>query len=207
MRKYVLVKSFAIVFLIFLSSNSMDSSYAKNAENSASLTIVKADSFTDFGGNVYKTVRIGNQVWMAENLKATRGANGSMLDGVYSYNNDESNVPEYGRLYTWEAAKNACPKGWHLPAKQEWDSLASSLGPDPVQKLSSGGRSGFDARFGGRLAGDSFGYMGEIGLYWSSTESMNPDHAVQVLLIKNEANIRSDHTPVSGGLSVRYVKD
>lgn len=175
--------------------------------NPGSLIVEKAESVTDFDGNVYRTIRIGNRVWMAENLRAIRSSDGSMLNGVYAYDNDESHVPEYGRLYTWEAAKNACLKGWHLPTKQEWDSLASSLGPDPVQKLSSGGSSGFDAKFGGRLAGESFGYMGEIELYWSSTASMNPGHAVQVLLVKNEANIHSDHTPVSSGLSVRYVKD
>lgn len=153
-----------------------------------------------------QTVTIGDQVWMAENLKVTVNSNGNRLNGVYAYNDNESNVAEYGRLYTWQAALNAQPPGWHLPSEQEWNILVSTLGANPVAKLIFGGSSGFNAKFGGRLASGNYGYMGEIGMYWTSTASGN-EHAVQILLVNNETEIQWDNTPVNCGLSVRYVRD
>ncbi len=94
-------------------------------------------SVTDIDGNVYPTVKIGNQVWMRENLKTTRYADGTNITGYYSYDNDESNDANgYGKLYTWGAASNGvssntnpsgvqgvCPDGWHLPSHREWTKL------------------------------------------------------------------------------------
>jgi len=65
------------------------------------------------------TVVIGTQTWMAENLRVARDPEGNPVQ-CWCYDNDEQNCNKYGRLYTWEAAIKACPKGWHLPSDEEW---------------------------------------------------------------------------------------
>jgi uncharacterized protein (TIGR02145 family) len=69
----------------------------------------------------YKVVKIGNQVWMAENLAFKTNS------GSYVYDNNETNVEIYGRLYDWYTAKTACPTGWHLPNDSEWTILTDYL--------------------------------------------------------------------------------
>jgi uncharacterized protein (TIGR02145 family) len=198
---------FTVVLIIVFCQAAADAGSSGNIYYSGLSIGEEPSPVTDSEGHVYKTVKIGNQVFMAENLKTTKAPDGSVLEGVYAYDNDESHVSEYGRLYTWESAKRACMKGWHLPSEEEWNVLASALTPHPVEKLMSNENTGFFAKSGGRLAGGQYDYMGELGLYWTSTASSNSGHAVQILLIKNETKILSDHTPVTGGLSVRYVKD
>ena len=67
-------------------------------------------------GQVYRTVTIGEQTWMAENLNYA-------MDGSYCYDDDPANCAKYGRLYTWSVSKTACPTGWHLPTKDDWWTL------------------------------------------------------------------------------------
>jgi uncharacterized protein (TIGR02145 family) len=80
------------------------------------------DTWTDGrDGKKYNIITIGNQTWMAENL-AYNGPDreGNQIAGIYAYDNDENNVPDYGRLYTYAAAKAACPDGWDLPSADDW---------------------------------------------------------------------------------------
>ena len=89
-------------------------------------------NIVDQDGNNCKTVTIGTQVWMAENLKVITFNNGvSLVLGTdYSwYNNDISNKTNYGALYsTWVVQKsNLCPAGWHVPSKEDWCTLALTL--------------------------------------------------------------------------------
>lgn len=112
----------------------------------------------DGDGNNYTVVKIGSQVWMAENLKTTKYANGdniatttpstqnigSETDPKYqwSYNGDEESVAKFGRLYTWYAAndiRGIAPAGWHLSTNDDWNTLKnylSSIGFDHAKSLS-----------------------------------------------------------------------
>jgi uncharacterized protein (TIGR02145 family) len=98
----------------------------------------------DVDGNKYKTVTIGTQVWMAENLKTTRYNDGTPIPLVTDYeewaalttpaycwyNNDSSHKEVYGALYNWYAVNTAkiCPEGWHVPSDEEWIELRNYLG-------------------------------------------------------------------------------
>jgi uncharacterized protein (TIGR02145 family) len=102
-------------------------------------------TMTDQDGNVYQTVLIGNQWWMAENLKAIHYRNGdaipnvsdgteweNLTTGAYcAYDNNESNADIYGYLYNWYAVddtRNIAPEGWHIPTETEWQTLIDYLG-------------------------------------------------------------------------------
>ena len=102
---------------------------------------------SDLDGNTYNTVTIGEQVWMAENLKTTKYNNGDLigtstpitkdisLENMPKYQwangGNESNVDTYGRLYTWFAVndnRKVCPAHWHVPTQAEWTTLTDYLG-------------------------------------------------------------------------------
>jgi len=105
-------------------------------------------STIDYEGKTYKTVKIGNQWWMAENLAylpsvspGTEGSNTTPYYYVYDYNGTSVSAAKtsdkyetYGVLYNWEAAKTACPPGWHLPTDSEWEQLASFISDDRYSK-------------------------------------------------------------------------
>lgn len=109
------------------------------------LIIAEGPPVTDYDGNVYKTVQIGNQTWMAENLKSKHYSDGASLR-YFEYNDDTSNVRVYGRLYRWAAAmrnaassntnpsrvQGASPVGWHIPSDAEWQVLVNNLGGNAV---------------------------------------------------------------------------
>ncbi len=118
-------------------------------------------SMTDQQGNVYKTIVIGSQEWMAENLKTSIYRNGNpistnLTDAEWQntlttqisawcfYNNDNQNECPYGKLYNWYAvtdSRNLCPTGWHVPSEAEWIILTDYFGGGPVSggKLKSTG--------------------------------------------------------------------
>lgn len=115
------------------------------------LTSSCEQKLTDIDGNIYKTVKIGDQVWMAENLRVTRYNNGDPIETTNPANIDISDLVEpkfqwvfggkeelaatYGRLYTWYAATDArkiCPEGWHVITDAEWAKLYNYFGGKSV---------------------------------------------------------------------------
>jgi uncharacterized protein (TIGR02145 family) len=136
-------------------------SYATNENGTTygnEISFVARNMVIDYDGNIYGIVTIGNQIWMAENLKTTHYADGTAIQLVESsaswdallytdkamcyYDNSSTNADTYGALYTWAAAMNgaasssvnpsgiqgACPAGWHLPSDAEWTELTDNLG-------------------------------------------------------------------------------
>jgi uncharacterized protein (TIGR02145 family) len=104
-----------------------------------------AGAVTDYDGNEYYTVQIGDQIWMAENLKSTHLKNGTVIPlvtgntewgnlstpGLCWYNNEEiANKETYGSLYNWYTVetRKLCPDGWHVPKDEEWTELIDNLG-------------------------------------------------------------------------------
>ena len=75
-------------------------------------------------GQTYKTVKIGDQTWMAENLNYADSINTpSLLERSWCYNDKKDNCKKFGRLYSYEQAKEICPEGWHLPSSNEYSQL------------------------------------------------------------------------------------
>jgi len=103
---------------------------------------------TDTEGNIYKTITIGTQTWMAENLKTIKYNDGTTIPlvtdgaawaalstpGYCWYNNDVTNKSTYGALYNWYTVNTGklCPAGWHVPSYEEWTTLTTYLGGDMV---------------------------------------------------------------------------
>ena len=103
------------------------------AEVVEEIEIVEITTFTDNRDqHVYKTVKIGEQVWFAENL-AFRASS-----GCWEYDDQISNLELYGYLYTWEAATKSCPDGWHLPTDDEWKELEIFIGMSQEEADESG---------------------------------------------------------------------
>ncbi|MFC1481759.1 FISUMP domain-containing protein [Candidatus Neomarinimicrobiota bacterium] len=186
---------------------SVTSDDGQTVTDSAAVSVApEPGSPTDFDGNTYTTIQIGTQLWMAENFKGMHTASGEALTGANAYNDDDANVEIYGRLYTWEAALDANPSGWHLPSAAEWDVLITAVGSNPVEKLVDGGSTGFNVKFGGIRNSDDYGYLGVFGAFWTATQSTS-DHAATRLFAGSESNVIMDNDLIDNGKSVRYIRD
>lgn len=170
-------------------------------------------AFTDSrDGKTYKTIKIGNQIWMAENLNYVTEKGSWIIQG-------DSSGKLFGRFYDWEAAKEAIPAGWHLPSKQEFEILCASLGvaelpnSDKLYKLLvEGGIAEFNVKLTGSY-NDSYGKKGQIASFWSSEESwlsrINPFMEFPwrlVLRAPNYVNIGKG-AESDEGFNVRCIKD
>jgi len=181
------------------------------------VVLSKFGKFTDSrDGKTYKTVKIGTQTWMAENLAYKTST------GCKAYDNNESNVAIYGYLYNWETAKNTCPAGWHLPSDEEWKILTTYIGgiPNAGGKLKETGtnhwrspnkeatnETGFTALPGGyRFENGAFSNIGSHGYWWSSTE-FAPTSAWCRGIWYYGSDVIRDNCVKIGGFSVRCIKD
>jgi len=172
-------------------------------------------------GKTYKIVKIGKQVWMAENLAYKASS------GCWAYDNDTNNVSKYGYLYNFETAQNVCPEGYHLPTKAEFETLLKNYGGSKDSKanytaLMPDGASGFSALLGGlnrsgnpNYPNGAFKEKGGFGYFWSTSPYKRfwnfhtyANNNAWILFVNNYgkgAKISYTHQPWSA--SVRCVKN
>ena len=183
---------------------------------------VQYDSIVDNrDGQVYKTVKIGEQVWMAQNLNYIDTAKAIFKDSSWCYDNNPRNCTLAGRLYTWTVAKDSlCPEGYHLPDTTEWNTLFASVGgtanAGTVLRSILGWDSvngtndyGFSAvAVGERYHSGSFDSEGTKAFIWTATalpeESENSAYAAYFV---ENATVSFKKNFKDNGASVRCLKD
>jgi uncharacterized protein (TIGR02145 family) len=148
------------------------------------------DIIHDSEGNSYPTIKIGNQIWMAENLKTNQFSDGTaipMIANGYEWQNSDTscqciydNNEDYlvfGRLYNWFCIKqgNLCPEGWRIPTLEDWKELAENFGGFPIAGKALQNENEFNAKLAGSRFG-SFEGIGKSVYYWTaSTDKNQPD--------------------------------
>ena len=199
------------------SSTKSSSSGAKSSSSSVTPCDVNTEKncFMDSrDGQTYKTVTIGTQTWMAENLNYETA-------NSYCYDDSASNCTKYGRLYEWEVATTACPEGWHLPTKAEFETLFTAVGGESIagQKLKS--TTGWTA-YSGITNEDAFAFSalpagnrgddgecyteGYYAFFWSSTE-LSSYNAYNMYLYYSINDAYLNYNYKDSGFSVRCLKD
>jgi len=192
-------------------------------------------TLNDIDNNAYKTIQVGAQTWMAENLRTTRFNDNSLIPLVTSasvwaglstpaftfYNNDSIS---YGALYNWYAISSAklCPSGWHVPTDGDWTALTIYLGGDSISggniketgtahwlspNTSADNLSGLSAIPSGFInSSGSFNNIKRTAYFWTATE-FNTVDAYYRFILYNYSQIVKSNSSKLGGLSVRCIKD
>lgn len=181
---------------------------------------------TDSDGTTYKSIKIGTQCWMAENLNKgefvevtnqyTYQTNNTTIE-KYGYFNNESNCAQYGGLYEWDEmmayttpteSQGICPAGWHIPSEQEWNQLVIHLGGvlEAGDQLKEGGSSGFEALMAGQRNGESFENLNLNGYFWTSTQK-DETEKLSVKIVHNLSKLVYEFEHKAKGKSIRCIKD
>jgi len=163
--------------------------------------------------NKYRTVKIGNQTWMAENLNYKS-------EGSSCYKNDESNCAKYGRLYSWNEAIKVCPNGWHLPSEKEFETLIDAAGGVNVAGKNLKSASGWQ---GGNEENDVLGFsvlpagyrdfegkfrlQGMLARFWGATELPRNGVSYIVFYADEDEGKKSVTIKDDSQFSVRCLKD
>ncbi len=180
----------------------------------------------DSEGNEYKAVEIGQQIWLAENLRSSSHPSGES----WCYDEKSENCENYGRLYNWEAAMVVCPDGWGLPSDEDWQELGRSIedSENVAQVLKSKDlwsprkdRDGkLEIEVGEFVGVDSVGFNGlpgghyfegffydlnSGGYWWSSTQSSDKV-ALSRVLDYNSEEFQNNLFDIEHGFSVRCIK-
>lgn len=179
----------------------LKSAILKEGENPSETQTVK-----DIDGNSYHTAKIGNQIWMTDNLRTTRYNDSNSISENYTwYNNDSARFNNrYGKLYKGNVliSKNLCPSGWHVPTAEEWTSLINFLSSKDLSDkvifnpVAGGYKWGF---------GNNFVSLDKNGNWWSSSGTNKRvawNRESQILYYIEDRGLSAEY-----GLSVRCIKD
>jgi len=173
-------------------------------------------TFTDSrDGKIYKTVKIGTQTWMAENLAYKTD------NGCWAYDNNPKNVTTYGYLYDFKTAKKVCPEGWHIPSDEEWVALITHLGGsrlvgDKLKTITTWDKqganptnsSGFSAVAAGIFDADAnaFSELGRQTSWWSTAQLNSYTYYIYCVYY-DSSDITKSNDFETNGHSVRCIKD
>lgn len=154
-------------------------------------------------GATYKTITIGNQVWLAENIRFNSAQ--SLCPDI-----KERACSEFGRFYTFADAMMVCPAGWHIPDQREWDVLLNHFGGNrrAIAHLQHGGSAKFGALFGGVFApsvGQLLGF-GEWEIFWANVEHRETQEALTVYL-HHEQGVTYHFNTILNYNGVRCLQD
>jgi len=165
-------------------------------------------TFTDKrDGEIYKTVKIGNQVWMAENIryKANEGH-------YFIYKtNKETNIKN-GYLYNWTTAQKVCPTDWKLPSENDFKSLINYYKNDKgknatFKSITSNNNNSFSALLSGYRDYKGFVHKDKFSLFWSSTD-ITDEHAWLLSIEKKKKKVWTHPYHTKGvACSIRCLKD
>jgi len=187
--------------------NSSSSAYYSEAysdphRSSSSEYINKRDQDSLIYDTTYATIKVGLLIWMAQNLNAEPSSGHWWCYGDRDPEQSPfyGNCRMYGKLYDWEAAMNACPPGWRLPSKGEFENLSNSLSGNEFYR-----DSWWNATLGGYRYENGIDYYPLTeGYWWSSTASGNMAYYANFL--KNGTKLDGNYFVKTMGLSVRCVK-
>lgn len=159
-----------------------------------------------FGERTYKTIILNGKTWMAQNLDIN-------VRGSWCYGDKDENCYKYGRLYTWQAAQEACKQlglGWRLPSYEEWIALGDQFGDGEggYKALIDGGKTDFAALLGGIRGPDGASYyLNLAGHYWSGSAIGGTNTAYNFSFTKQNERAFSNSTYKSNALSCRCLKE
>jgi len=160
-------------------------------------------SFTDpRDGHVYATVKVGNLIWMLDNLNYD-------ATGSYCYDDKMINCNKFGKLYTWETAFDACPPGWRLPSESEMRRLVEFFGnPTTIADiLTKTPPEGFNIPFSGsRYFSGEYAGIGEYFVMWTSNEVDSEKATCFSLDQEGKERITWPDYLKTAGFSVRCVR-
>ena len=181
-------------------------------------TCMSQDVVTDCDGISYRTIKIGTQLWMAENLNTIHYANGEMINS-YCYDDDTAYCTKYGRLYAWKAIKvgansdslsGICPPNWHVSTDEDWDIMLEFIGGfnNAGSVLRRGEYSTFNLQCGGNYQTelDVYSFIDRNTYFWTSTEYSSSASWMR-MTGANMKNINRSTAPKEYAFSIRCVKD
>jgi uncharacterized protein (TIGR02145 family) len=177
-------------------------------------------------GKEYSTTKIGSKVWMAQNLAYVQpldtydiqmGLSAETKQYTRCYDSDLKNCDQYGMLYSWKTAQYVCPTGWHLPSKEEADSLIVALGKKNEQYINLTRFWNEEGMLGGRLFVPEYNYssrypswhsngLRKYGTFWTSTGA-RVQFKYWLIVNRKKKSVKVNVFGGNSGASVRCVKN